>query len=156
VNIPGHGTDGVMGTEAWRRGFVSRSGEIAIRTSGRVVGVGECSFRSFVVVEDVGGDCSWTGEGFVFQTLCLADLGVSQAFAFAIEDQLDVVNERHAVGVGKLLSASADEVYVGTVFEDEASGLDGVAEALDTGYAARSQVATVHEQGVKLNVAAGG
>jgi hypothetical protein len=45
---------------------------------------------------------------------------------------------------------------VGTFFEDEAGGLNGVAEAFDAGDAAGLHAATVHEEGVKLYAAVGG
>jgi hypothetical protein len=44
----------------------------------------------------------------------------------------------------------------GTFFEDEAGGLDGVAEALDAGDAAGFHAAAVHEEGVELDAAVGG
>jgi len=45
---------------------------------------------------------------------------------------------------------------VRALFEDEAGGLDGVAEALDTGNAAGFHASAVHEEGVKLDAAVGG
>ena len=60
------------------------------------------------------------------------------------------------MGGGELLGAGTDEVDVGAFFEDEAGGLDGVAEALDAGYAAGLHAAAVHEQGVELDAAVGG
>ena len=60
------------------------------------------------------------------------------------------------MAVGELLGAGTDEVNVLALFEDEARGLDGVAEALDAGYAAGPHSATVHKQGVKLDAAIGG
>ena len=49
---------------------------------------------------------------------------------------------------GEALGSGADEVDVGGFFEDEAGGLDGVAEALDAGYAAGAEVGSVHHEGV--------
>ena len=86
----------------------------------------------------------------------LAGLGQSEAFAFAVQDQVGVVDEGHAVGLGELLGADADEVDMGAFFEDQAGGLDRVAEALDAGYATGFHAAAVHEQGVKLDAAVGG
>ena len=57
---------------------------------------------------------------------------------------------------GEVLRAGADEVDMGTFFEDQAGGVDGIAEALDTGYAAGFHAAAVHEQGVELDAAIGG
>jgi hypothetical protein len=55
-----------------------------------------------------------------------------------------------------LLCARTDEVDVRALFEDEAGGLDGVAEALDTGYAAGFHASAVHEECVELDAAVGG
>jgi hypothetical protein len=57
------------------------------------------------------------------------------------------------VRLGKLLGASSDEINVLAVFEDQAGGLNGIAEALDAGHAASLHAATVHEEGVKLDAA---
>jgi len=111
---------------------------------------GHGRFGALVVVEDVAG------EGFVGEAGGFAGLGVAEAFALAVEDQLGVVNEDHAVGVGKLLGAGADEVDVGAFFQDEAGGLDGVAKAFNAGHAAGLHAASVHEEGVKLDSAVRG
>ena len=73
-----------------------------------------------------------------------------------MEDEFGVVDEGHAVGAGELLGAFADEVDVRGFFEDEAGGLDGVAEALDAGDAAGFHAAAVHEECVELDAAVGG
>ncbi len=57
---------------------------------------------------------------------------------------------------GEVLRAFADEVDMLAFFEDEAGGLDGVAEALDAGDAAGFHAAAVHEEGVELDAAVGG
>jgi hypothetical protein len=54
-----------------------------------------------------------------------------------------------------LLCAGADEINVGAFFEDETCGLNGIAEALNTGDATGFHAATVHQEGVKLNTAVG-
>ena len=92
----------------------------------------------------------------VFQTGCFTSLGKLEAFALAVEHQLGVVDEGHAVGVGELLSAGTDEVDVRAFFQNQARGLDWVAEALDTGHAASLHAAAVHEQSVELDAAIGG
>ena len=81
---------------------------------------------------------------------------MGEALAFAVEEQLGVVDEGHAVGCGELLGAGADEVDVLAFLENQAGGLDWVAEALDAGYAAGFHAAAVHEQGVELDAAVGG
>jgi hypothetical protein len=58
--------------------------------------------------------------------------------------------------VGKLLSAGAYKVNVGALFEDEAGGLDGIAEALDAGHAASFHAAAVHEESIELDAPVGG
>jgi hypothetical protein len=57
---------------------------------------------------------------------------------------------------GKTLSAFADEVDVAAFFEDQACGMDGVAESFDTGDAAGLHAAAVHEEGIELDAAIGG
>jgi hypothetical protein len=114
------------------------------------LGFGNCCLGAFVVVEGKAG------EGFVGEAGGLAELGVGEALALTVEDQLGVINEGHAMGVGKLLGAGSDEVDVRTFFEDEASGLNGIAETLDAGHAARFHAASVHEKGVELDAAIGG
>jgi hypothetical protein len=96
------------------------------------------------------------GEGIVAESGCLAEFGMGEALALAVEHEFGVVDEGHAVGEGKLLGSGADEVDVRALFEDQASGLNGVAESLDAGYAAGLHAAAVHEKGVELNAAVGG
>jgi hypothetical protein len=60
------------------------------------------------------------------------------------------------VSGGELLRAWADEVDVGTLLEDEAGSLNGVAETLDAGYSAGLHAATIHEESVELDTAIGG
>ena len=55
-----------------------------------------------------------------------------------------------------MLCAGADEVDMRAFFEDKTGGLDGVAEAFDTGDAAGFHAAAVHEEGVELDAAVGG
>jgi hypothetical protein len=95
------------------------------------------------------------GEGVVGETGGLAGLGLGEAFALAVENQLGVVDEGHAVGVGELLCASTDEIDVLALFQDQAGGLNGVAKMLDAGHAASFHAAAVHEKGVELNASVG-
>jgi hypothetical protein len=55
-----------------------------------------------------------------------------------------------------LLGSGANEIDMGAVFEDEPGGLDGVAEAFDTGDTAGLHAAPVHEKSVALDAAIGG
>src|SRR5579859_8239305 len=74
----------------------------------------------------------------------------------AVEDQFTVVDELDAVLGGEGFCAGADEVDVRAFVEDEAGGLDGVAEVFDAGYAAGAQGGSVHEEGVELNATLAG
>jgi hypothetical protein len=105
-------------------------------------------FGAFVVFE--------AGEGVVGEAGGVAALGEGEAFDFTGENELGVIDEVHAVGGGEALRAFSDEVDVWALFEDEAGGLDGVAEALDAGNAAGFHAAAVHEEGVELDAAVGG
>jgi len=107
-------------------------------------------------MEDVAGDGFRAGEGLVAEAGGLTGLGVGEARDFAGEDQLAVVDEGHAVSGGEAFRAFTDEVDVGRLLEDEAGGLDGIAEALDAGDAAGFHAAAVHEEGVELDAAVGG
>jgi hypothetical protein len=116
----------------------------------------EGGFGAFVVVEDGVQGGILSGEGVVAEAGRLTELGMDEALALSVEDELRVVDEGHAVGLGKVLCAGADEVDVGTLFEDQAGGLNGVAKALDAGYAASLQAAAVHEESIELHAAIGG
>jgi hypothetical protein len=86
----------------------------------------------------------------------VAYLGIGQAEALAIKDELAVFDEFHAMQLRESFGAFADEVDVGTFFEDQAGGVDGIAEALNAGYAAGFHAAAVHEEGIELDAAVGG
>jgi len=104
----------------------------------------------------MAGDGFGSGKGFVSEAGGLAGLGVGEALDFAGQDELGVVDEGHAVSGGEALRAISDKIDVLAFFEDEAGGLDGVAEALDAGHAAGFHAATVHEEGIELDTAVGG
>lgn len=112
-----------------------------------------------VAVEGDGADgvvgflAGAAGKGDVGDAGALALLGFGEAFALAIEDQLGVIDEGHAVRLGEGFGAGADEVNVMALVEDEARGLDGVADALDAGDAAGAHGGSVHDEGVKLDAA---
>ena len=80
-------------------------------------------------------------------------LGFGEAVALAIEDEFGVVDQGHAVLVGEIFGSCADEVDMRALVEDEAGGLDGVAEAFDAGYSAGAKRGAVHEEGVELDAA---
>jgi len=97
-----------------------------------------------------------TGECIVAEAGGLAELGMGEALALAVENQLGVVDEGHAVGLGKLLGAVAYEIDVRTFFQDQPSGLNGVAESFDASHAAGLHASAVHEEGIELNAAVRG
>jgi hypothetical protein len=57
---------------------------------------------------------------------------------------------------GEVFRSLAYEVDMGTFVEDQAGGLDGVAEAFDAGYTSGAEGGSVHEEGVELDAAFGG
>ena len=108
----------------------------------------DSSLRAFVVFE--------AGEGDVGEAGGLATLGEGEAGDFAGEDEFAVGDEGHTVGGGEALSAFSNKVDVWRLLQDEAGGVDGVAEAFDAGYAAGFHAAAIHEERVELDAAVGG
>jgi len=96
------------------------------------------------------------GEGVVGEACGGTGFCLGEALAFAIEDQFAVIDEFHAVGLGEELGSFSHKVDVRALFEDEARGVDGIAEAFDTGNAAGLHAASVHEERVELDAAVGG
>jgi hypothetical protein len=109
---------------------------------------GDPGFGAFIVMQEGNQRGVDAGEGVVSETGGLAALGNDEALALAVEDEFGVVDEGHAVGLGKLLCAVADKVDMMALFEDQAGSLNGIAEALDAGYAASLHAAAVHEESV--------
>lgn len=105
-------------------------------------------FRTLVVFEAT--------EGVIGETSGLALLCLFQALAFAIEDELRILDEGHAMSVGKLFRSGSDEVDMGAFFENKASRLNGVTQTLDARNAASLHAAAVHEESVELNATIGG
>ncbi len=108
----------------------------------------EGGFGIFVVAE--------AGESSVDEAGSVAGLCPSEALAFAIENELVVVDEGHAVSVCEALRALPHKVDMGRFLQDEARGVDGIAQAFDTGDAADFHAAAVHEERVELDAAVGG
>jgi len=104
--------------------------------------------RIFVIAEP--GECGVGESGGV------AYLRIAETQALAFEDELDVIDEFHPMRLREPFSTVADEVDVGAFFEDQARGVDRIAEALDAGDAAGFHAASVHEEGVELYAAVGG
>jgi hypothetical protein len=158
MRVEGYCSDCVVRIVSGRRGWVLGFPGLKIETGGtrRLGGGSDSGFGAFVVVKDWMQRGILAGECVVAEAGCFAELGLRKAFAFAVEDQVGIVDESHAVGMGELLGSGADEIDMGALFENEARGLDGIAEAFDTGHAASLQAAAVHEKGVELNAAVGG
>ena len=156
ADVEGDGADGVVGVETRAVGVCA----FPVSESRHGAPIFVLDSERCTVVKAVSGLLSsWrivAGEGVVGEAGGFAGFGMGEAFALAVEDQLGVVDEGHAVGVGKLLGAVADEVDMRALFEDQAGGLDGVAEALDAGHAAGLHAAAVHEEGIELDAAIGG
>ena len=95
-------------------------------------------------------------EGVVGETGGLSLLCLFQTLAFAIEDELGVLNEGHAMSVGKLFGSRSDEVDMGAFLENEASRLNGITQAFNARNAASLHATTVHEESVELNATIGG
>jgi hypothetical protein len=92
-------------------------------------------------------------EGGVGFTGCFKALECHEALALPRYDKFRVVDEAHAMLGCKPLGTGADEIDVRRLLEDEASGLDGIAEALDAGDTASAEVGAVHKEGVQLDAA---
>ena len=60
------------------------------------------------------------------------------------------------MGCGEVFGSLGDEVDVRALIEDEAGGLDGVAQALDAGDSAGAEGGAVHDEGVELDAAVAG
>jgi hypothetical protein len=116
----------------------------------------DSGFGAFVVVQEGEQGSVNAGEGVVAETGGFAFAGMDEALAFAVEDEFGVVDECHAVSLGKLLGAVTDKVDMVALFEDQAGGLNGITKALDAGYASSLHAAAVHEESIKLYAAVGG
>jgi hypothetical protein len=103
--------------------------------------------RSLVVLK--------SGEGLVGEAGGVAGLCLGKACAFAVEDELGVVDEGHAVGLGEGFGAGADEVDVRALLENDARGVDRIANTLDAGDATGLHAAAVHEESIELHAAVG-
>ena len=166
--VEGDGTDGVVGVEGGvgEAKLVGEGGfDLGVEGGlggGGIGGGPHCrSLRfGFAFGRDdrvcARGELGVAGEGGVGVAGGFGLLEGYEAVALAGDDELGVVDERHAVLGGEEFGAGADEVDVGGLLEDEAGGLDGVAQALDAGDAAGAEVGTVHEKGVELDAAVAG
>ena len=117
------------------------------------------------VAVDVEGDGSYgvvrvlvgfAGEGGVDAALKFGLMEGHKPVAFAGHDEIGVVAEGHAMLAGEAFGTGRDEVDVGALLEDEAGGLDGVAEALDAGYATSAEGRAFHDEGVELDASIAG
>lgn len=108
----------------------------------------DSGFGAFVVFE--------AGEGLIGEAGGVAGLGFCEATAFALEDEVGVVDQGHAVGLREGFGSGSDEVDVRAFFENDAGGVDGIADALDASDSAGFHAASIHEERVELDAAVGG
>ena len=60
------------------------------------------------------------------------------------------------MGERKLLRTGADEIDMRTLLENQARGLNGIAQALHAGHSAGFHSSAIHEQCIELHAAVGG
>lgn len=90
-------------------------------------------------------------EGVVGQTSSLSLFRLLEPLALAIKDEFGVLNEGHAICMSELFSASADEVNVRALLEDETRGLNRIAEALYAGDSSCLHSSAIHDKRIKLD-----
>jgi hypothetical protein len=126
VYVESYGTDGVMAAELVRFQRASHSG-----------------FSILVILQ--------AGKGVVSEAGGTPLLREFEALPFAIEHQFRIVNERHAIRVSKFFCAGAHKIDVRALLQDEACGLDGIAQALYASHSASLHAPSIHQESVKLN-----
>jgi hypothetical protein len=131
VNIEGNRTDGVV-----------RCGRFG---GGEVDG----GFGAFVVTVNV------SGKRFVGESGCLPGLRMGKPGALAIENELAVVNELHAVGRGECFGSGADEVDMRALLKNKTGGQNGILDSLDARHTTGFHAAAVHEKRIELDAAGG-
>jgi hypothetical protein len=97
-----------------------------------------------------------SAEGDVGEASGEAGFRLFETDTLAVENELRIGDQRHAVAGGKGFCPSAYEVNVGTFIEDESRSLDGVAEVFDASYTTSAEGGAIHEQGIELNCTLGG
>ena len=140
VEIEGDGTDGIVGIRGIELFMV------AIR---RLSEFGS-SLGRFVVRRMV------SGEGFVGQAGRLSGLRVGKPFAFTFQNELTIRDEGHAMRGCEGLRSLSNDVDMGTLFKNEASGLNGISQVFDAGDTAGLHAASIHQEGVELHATIGG
>ena len=131
MGIESNGADSVVAQELLRFGCTSNGG-----------------FRALVILEATEGIVCKPGGFPLFR--------LSQSLPLAVEDEFGVFDEWHALRAGELFSSCTDKIYVRTIFEHEARGLDWIAQALNACNATGLHAATVHQKSVELNAAVSG
>src|SRR5262249_48650920 len=74
----------------------------------------------------------------------------------AVKHQFPVFDELHAVRLSELFGTLTDEIHMGTFVEHQPRCANGIAQALDTGYATGAHGAAVHEECIELHTAIAG
>src|SRR5579859_3823835 len=96
------------------------------------------------------------GESEIGMASSLFFLGCLQALDFALNHQLFIAAERHAMLLGKTLRALADEINMRALVEHQPGSADGVANALHAPNATSAERCPIHHEGVELNPAVAG
>ena len=102
-------------------------------------------FGAFVVAVNM------SGEGFVSESGRLPGLRMSQPGAFAVENELAVVNQVHAVGRGECLGAGADKVDMRALLEDQAGCQNRILDPLNARHTAGFHASAIHEKSIELD-----
>ena len=131
VNVEGDGTDGVMRCRWFGREEF------------------DCGLGAFVVAVNV------SGEGFVGKSGCLPGLRMGKPRAFAVENEITVVNKLHAMGGSERFGAGTDKVDMRTLLENQASRQNGILDSLDARHATGFHATAIHEKSIELDAAIG-
>src|SRR6476620_4941929 len=97
-----------------------------------------------------------TGESKVGMAGGFFFLGLFQALDLPLDDKLFIVAELHAVLFGKALRAFGDKIDVRALVQHEASGLYGIANALNAADTTGTERGAIHHEGVELHAAVAG
>src|SRR6476620_8313061 len=97
-----------------------------------------------------------TGESEVGMAGGFFRLGLFQALDLALDDKFLISAELHAVFFSKALRAFRDKIDVRALVKHEASGLYGIANALNAADTAGTERGAIHHEGVELHAAVAG
>jgi len=130
-----------------KRRIADTTGKLAARSA-----AGSGGEKTALVIESDGAD------GAVFMAaMVLGGVRVLAAklpsFALGGRDERFGSAKGNALRMSEALGALGDEHHVGAFFEDDASGLNGISDAAETGDRAGAESGGVHHDGVALDVA---